>query len=127
MTTFPVSVPRMPLATSAPRDGAIVKTVTRRVTAAQSHILSRPCHHEVSSMWATAASRTYSRSSSTGASHSARALPPQPADHPDGDRQAEQVEGESADRTLAQAIGPGHDTEDGPQAWAEGPLGHTRR
>ena len=54
-------------------------------------------------------------------------LPLKPADHPDGDRQAEQVEGQSADGALAQAIGPGQDAEDGPQPWAEGPLGHTRR
>ena len=34
------------------------ETVTSFVTAPQSHALSRPCHHEVSSMWAEAASRT---------------------------------------------------------------------
>jgi hypothetical protein len=54
-------------------------------------------------------------------------LPLQPTDHADGDRQAEPVEGELADRTLAQAVAPGQDAEDGPQPWAEGPTGHSRR
>jgi hypothetical protein len=54
-------------------------------------------------------------------------LPLQPADHADRDRQAEQVEGELADGTFAQAIGPGQDAEDGPEPWAEGPSGHARR
>ena len=59
MTTFRAAVPSIPLATSAPREVAMVKTVTSWVTATQSHALSRPCFHEVSSMWAEAASRTY--------------------------------------------------------------------
>ena len=54
-------------------------------------------------------------------------LPLQPADHPGGDRQAEQVEGQLPDRPLAQAVGPGQDAEDGPQPGAEGPGGHARR
>ena len=58
MISFRRSDPRMLLATSAPREVAIVKTVTSRVTAAQSHALSRPCRHEVSSLWAEATSRT---------------------------------------------------------------------
>ena len=59
MTTLLAAVPSMPLATSAPREVAMVKTVTSLVTAPQSHALSCPCHHEVSSMWAELASRTY--------------------------------------------------------------------
>lgn len=54
-------------------------------------------------------------------------LPLQPADHPDGDRQAEQVEGELADRSLAQAVAPGQDAEDRPEPWPERPGGHARR
>ena len=54
-------------------------------------------------------------------------LPLQSGDHPDGDRQAEQVEGQLADRTLAQAIGPGQDAEDGPEPGAERPDGYARR
>jgi len=53
--------------------------------------------------------------------------PPQAADHPDGDRQAEQVEGESANRSLAQAVAPGQHAEDRPEAWPERPGGHARR
>src|SRR3954470_16699961 len=100
MTTFLASVPRIFLATSAPRDGAITKTVTSFVTAAQSHILSRPCHHDVSSMWATAALRTYWRSSSARSPNFVGALPLQSGDHADGDRQAQQVGGQLADRAL---------------------------
>ena len=48
-------------------------------------------------------------------------------DHPDGDRQTEQVEGELGDRALAQAVGPGQDAEDGPQSWAERPGWDARR
>ena len=73
MTTLRRSVPSRSLATSAPREVAIAKTVTSRVTATQSHPLSRPCFHEVSSMWAESARLTYSRSSSTEASSSAAA------------------------------------------------------
>src|SRR4051794_17812228 len=54
-------------------------------------------------------------------------LPLQSADHPDGDRQAEEVEGELADRTLAQAVAPGQDAEDRPESGAERPSGHARR
>ena len=78
-------------------------------------------------MWAEAASRTCSRSSSTGASNSAAACRSSRADHPGGDRQAEQVEGQLADRPLAQAVGPGQDAEDRPQPGAERPGGHARR
>ena len=55
------------------------------------------------------------------------ALPLQPGDHPDGDRQAQQVGHQLADRSLAQAIGPGQDAEDGPQPRAERPRGHAWR
>lgn len=68
MITFPAAVPGIALATSAPRDSAMVKTVADFATAAQGHIFSRPCHHEVSSMWADADRRTCSRISPTGAS-----------------------------------------------------------
>src|SRR3954453_186065 len=54
-------------------------------------------------------------------------LPLQPADHPGGDGQPEQVEGQLLDRSLAQAVSPGQDAEDGPQPGAEGPGGHARR
>src|SRR3954469_13399126 len=111
MTTFRASVPSRPLAMSAPRDLAMVKTVADFVMAAQSHILSRPCRHEVSSMCAEAGVRTCPRSPSTrglvdvrgggaapmppqpptGALQPAGPLPLQPADHPGGDRQPEQV------------------------------------
>jgi hypothetical protein len=40
MTTFLAAVPSIALATSAPRDLAIVKAVADFATAAQSHILS---------------------------------------------------------------------------------------
>jgi hypothetical protein len=59
MTTFRAAVPSNPLATSAPREGAMVTTVTSWVTATQSHAWSRPCFHEVASLWAEAALRTY--------------------------------------------------------------------
>ena len=54
-------------------------------------------------------------------------LPLQPADHPGGDRQAEQVEGQLPDGPLAEAVGPGQHAEDGPQPGAERPGGHPRR
>jgi hypothetical protein len=54
-------------------------------------------------------------------------LPLQSADHPDGDRQAQQVEGQLADRALAQAVAPGQDAEDRPKPRAERPGGHARR
>ena len=54
-------------------------------------------------------------------------MPLRSADHPGGDRQAEQVGGQLADRALAQAIGPGQDAEDRPEPWPERPGGHARR
>jgi hypothetical protein len=54
-------------------------------------------------------------------------LPLQTADHPGGDRQPEQVEGQLLDGPLAQAVGPGQDAEDRPQPGAERPGGHPRR
>jgi hypothetical protein len=39
-------------------------------------------------------------------------LPLQPGDHPGGDRQPEQVGGQLADRSFAEAIGPGEHAED---------------
>ena len=115
------------LATSAPREVAIVKTVTALVTAPQSHALSRPCHHEVSSMWATAAVADVLPEFLDRGLQLGGGLPLQPGDHPDGDRQAEQVEGQLADRSLAQAIAPGQDAEDRPEPWPERPGGHARR
>ena len=105
----------------------MVKTVADFVTAAQSHILSRPCHHEVSSMWAEAAVRTCSRSPSTGASNSAAACR--------SSRQIIPVEIDRPSRSeascrigpLAEAVGPGQDAEDRPQPGAERPGGHARR
>src|SRR5208282_5569768 len=38
----------------------------------------------------------------------------EPGDHPDGDRQTQQVGHQFTDRSLAQAIRPGQDAEDGP-------------
>src|SRR3954464_15133763 len=123
MTPLAAAAPRIPRATSAPRDGAMVKTVAIAVTAVQSQTLARPCHHEVSSMWAESAARTCSRSSSTGASSSAAACPPplplQPGDHADRDRQAQQVGRQLADGPLAQSEAPGQEAEDGPQPGAE--------
>ena len=54
-------------------------------------------------------------------------LPLQPGDHPDGDRQPEQVGGQLADRSLAEAIGPRQHAEDRPQPGAERPGGDARR
>lgn len=126
MTTLLAAVPSICLATSAPRDVAIVNTVTRCVTAVQSQALTRPCLHEVSSMWAEAASRTCRRSSSSGVSNSA-ALTLQPGDHPQRDRQPQQVEHQSLNGPLPEAIGPDQDAEDRSQAGTERPGGHARR
>src|SRR5271165_2157569 len=127
MTTLAAAVPRIARATSAPRVGAMVKTVAIAVTATHRQTLARPCHHEVSSMWADAAARTCSRSSSTGSLQLAGALPLQPGNHPDRDRQTQQVVHQLADRSFPQAIGPGQDAEDGPQSRAECPLGYPWR
>ena len=54
-------------------------------------------------------------------------LPLQPGDHPDGDREPEQVGGQLADRSLAEAIGPGEHAEDRSQPGAERPGGDARR
>src|SRR5271157_1771935 len=51
----------------------------------------------------------------------------EPGDHPDGDRQAQQVGHQFTDRSFAQAIRPGQDAEDGPEPRAESPLGYPRR
>ena len=54
-------------------------------------------------------------------------LPLQPGDHPGGDRQPEQIGSQLADGSLAEAIRPGQDAEDGPEPGAERPGGHARR
>ena len=78
-------------------------------------------------MWAEAARRTCSRSSPTGASSSAapwrssRQIMPVEIDRPS------RSEGQLPDGPLAEAVGPGKDAEDRPQAGPEGPGGHARR
>ena len=106
----------------------MVKTVTSRVTATQSHALSRPCHHEVSSMWAdggvpdvlAGVPRPGPPTRRRPAAPAGQIIPME-IDRP------EQVGGQLADRPLAQAVAPGQDAEDGPQPGAERPGGHARR
>jgi hypothetical protein len=54
-------------------------------------------------------------------------LPLQSGDHPGGDRQAQEVQGQLADGPLAKAVGTRQHAEDGPQPRAERPGGHARR
>jgi hypothetical protein len=55
------------------------------------------------------------------------ALTLQSGDHPQRDRQTQQVEHQLLGRPLPEAIGPDQDAEDGPQPGAECSCGHTRR
>src|SRR5512142_2768384 len=127
MTTLRAAVPRIPLATSAPREVAIVKTVTILVTAAQSHALSRPCFQDVSSIWAEAAWRTCSRSPSTGGSNSAALCRSSLAIMPSAIDRPNRSEAHCWIGRLPKAVGAGQHAEDGPQPQAEGPGGHARR
>ena len=128
MTTWPGSVPSNALATSAPRDRAMVKTVAERrhghpepgLAPALAPRRSRRCRP-------TGASRTASASSSTGASEARRrtAAPawqiiPVEIDRPN--RSA----GQLPDLPLAQAVAAGQQAEHRLQPGAEAPRRDAR-
>src|SRR5262249_48955702 len=121
MTTFPLSVPRIERATSAPRLSAIVKAVRSSVRPTQSHAFSLASDHDVSSTCADgAATIAAATSSTTGPSTSAawRSSLEDIAKEIASPNRAE-ARGQLLDRPFGQGVRAGEHGQDRPQTRAE--------